>query len=280
MLHWEEDVIPMINTTSNSRDVALISVAWDSGARSGELQNLTIGSINDHRHCLQITVNGKMDQRTVMLVTSIPYLTKWLDDHPAPEEPSAPLWSKLGEAEDMSYQMFAKIFKWAGKDAGINNPVTPTNFRKSSASHLASQNVNQAHLEDLHGWKRGSDIAPRYISVFSQDTDREIARAHGAEIEEEQESDPIAPVDCPRCSKETPRDKSFCVWCHQAISPEAVEELRQQERNVRDSILKIVRNDPSLLDDIEKYQTVMNILEDDPALYEDAESFLQALGES
>lgn len=59
--------------------------------------------------------------------------------------------------------------------------MTPTVFRKSSASYLASQNVSQAHLEDHHGWTRGSKIAARYIAVFDDANEREIARARGAE---------------------------------------------------------------------------------------------------
>lgn len=34
MLHWEGDILPMIEETMNPRDAALIAVAWDSGARS------------------------------------------------------------------------------------------------------------------------------------------------------------------------------------------------------------------------------------------------------
>ena len=38
MLHWEEDVLPMIEATRYSRDAALIAAAWDSGARSSSNQ--------------------------------------------------------------------------------------------------------------------------------------------------------------------------------------------------------------------------------------------------
>ncbi|WP_235271331.1 hypothetical protein [Halorubrum saccharovorum] len=43
MLDWNEDVVPMIEETRNTRDAALIAMAFDSGARSGELQDLTVG---------------------------------------------------------------------------------------------------------------------------------------------------------------------------------------------------------------------------------------------
>jgi hypothetical protein len=44
MLDWEEDAEPMIDATMNARDAALIAVAFDSGARSGELLDLRVGT--------------------------------------------------------------------------------------------------------------------------------------------------------------------------------------------------------------------------------------------
>lgn len=42
----------MINATLNSRDEALITVAWDAGPRTGELLYLTVGDGIDHKHGL------------------------------------------------------------------------------------------------------------------------------------------------------------------------------------------------------------------------------------
>jgi integrase len=280
MLHWEEDVLPMIEATRYSRDAALIAAAWDSGARSGEIRGLSVGDVTDHRHGFQLTFQGKTGQRTVTLIPSVPYLQQWLSDHPARDDPDAPLWCKLDRPEEFSYRMFTKILEGAAEDAGVDKPVTFTNFRKSSASYLASQGMNQAHIEDHHGWVRGSDVASRYVSVFGQDADRELAKIHGAEIDEDAEPDPIAPMDCPRCGKETPREKDFCVWCGQATSHDAVEEIKAEEQDLRDSILTLIKEDPELLDDIEKAQEAMTVFENRPDLLEDAERFREALGDS
>ena len=280
MLHWEEDVLPMIEATDYSRDAALIAVAWDSGARSGEIRSLTMGDVADHRHGFQLTFQGKTGQRTVTLIPSVPYLQRWLSDHPARDDPNAPLWCKLNRPEEFSYRMFTKILEGAAEDAGIRKPVTFTNFRKSSASYLASQGMNQAHIEDHHGWVRGSDVAAHYVSVFGEDADRELAKIHGAEIDEEDEPDPKAPIDCPRCGRETPREKDFCVWCSQATSHDAVEEIMAEEQDLRDAILKLIKEDPEVLDDIEKAQEAMTIFENRPDLLQDAKQFREALGDS
>ena len=278
MLHWEEDVVPMIDETMNSRDAALIATAWDSGARSGEIRSLTVGDVTDHRHGLQLTLSGKTGQRTVTLIPAVPHLQRWLSDHPARDDPDAPLWCKLDRPEEFSYRMFTKILESAAERAGVDKPVTFTNFRKSSASFLASQGMNQAHIEDHHGWVRGSDVAARYVSVFGEDADRELAKVHGVEVEEE-EPDPVGPVECPRCGKQTPRDEDFCVWCGQATDHGAIEAVKEEEQDLRDAILTLIREDPELLDDIERAQDAMTVFESRPDLLEDAERFREALSD-
>ena len=276
MLHWEEDVLPMIDATMNTRDAALIATAWDSGARSGEIRELTVGDVTDHRHGLQITLSGKTGQRTVTLIPSVPHLQRWLSDHPDEDDSDAPLWSKLNQPDEISYRMFMKILESAAEDAGVDKPVTFTNFRKSSASYLASKGMNQAHIEDHHGWVRGSDVAARYVSVFGEEADLELAKVHGVEVEEE-EPEPIAPIECPRCGKDTPRDEAFCVWCKQAVDHGAIEKVKAEEQDLRDAILNLIREDPALLDDIERAQDAMTIFENRPDLFEDAQQFREAM---
>ena len=277
MLHWEDDIQPMIEACHNNRDAAIIAVAWDAGCRSGELRDLEIGDVTDHKHGMQITVDGKTGQRTVTLIPSVPHLLRWLQDHPDRDNPSAPLWSKLHKSEGLSFRMYKKLLEGAADRAGVDRPVNLTNFRKSSASHLASQGMSQAHIEEHHGWTRGSDVAARYISVFADDADRELAKIHGLDVEED-EPDPIAPIECPRCGRDTPRDEEFCVWCEQAIHAGAVEQLTIDERRVQRVILGFAKDNPSILDDVEEREELLTVLQDNPEAQRRAEQFLEELG--
>lgn len=237
MLQWEEDVVPMIEETRNSRDAAMIATAWNLGARPFEFQDITVGSVTDSDHGLQVTVQGKRGQRSPTLILAVPHLQRWLDDHPNRNEPESPLWTKLNNTDQISDRMFRKILESAAERADVTKPVTLSNFRKSCASYLASQNVNQAHIEDHMGWKRGSSVAARYVAIFGGDSEREIAKAYGAEISED-EDDPIAPIDCPRCQRETPRDQDCCMWCGQALSPEGVEKMDERQERLFDSAIE------------------------------------------
>jgi integrase len=278
MLRWEDDVKPMIEEARNPRDAALIAVAFDSGARSGELQDLTVGDVNDHEHGLQVMVDGKTGQRAVTLIPSVPYLNRWLSDHPAPDTPDAPLWSKLTKPEEISYRLFNDAFKQAAANAGVTKPVTPTNFRKSNATYLARQGMPQAFIEDRQGRKRGSDATAHYVAKFGGEADTQYAKMHGVEVEED-DADPIGPVKCPRCEKETPRDEDACVWCRQPLDFDAIESRKKDSRDARDAVLRLASENPDLLDDVQKAREFMDLFEDDPEMFADAQKFVEALSD-
>lgn len=278
MLDWNEDVLPMIEETRNTRDAALIAIAFDSGARSGELQDLTVGDVSDHEHGLMIRVDGKTGQRSVTLVPSVPYVQRWMNDHPAPDDPSAPLWSKLSEPEGLSYRQFKNCFEDSAERAGVTKPVTPTNFRKSNATYLARQGMNQARIEDRQGRKRGSDATAHYIARFGGETDDEYARIHGIDVEED-EPEPIGPIECPRCHERTPRDSSTCIWCNQPLEYGAVGSIEEDEREIREAVFQFARDNPELLDDLEQSRELSDLVEGNPVLVEDAQEFADALSE-
>jgi integrase len=225
MFRWEDHVVPMLESCRNFRDEALIALAFDIGPRSGELQDLSVGDLADHDYGLQVTLDGKRGRRSPVCLLAPKRVQQWLQTHPAPDDPTAPLWSKLNSPDTISAQMVRKVFREAADRAPISPPSTPTptRFRKSSATHLARRGVSQTALENRYGWVRGSDEAARYIAVFGEESEREIAMALGVDVGDD-EPEPMGPVTCTRCEQETPRDKDRCVWCGQPRSVEAAQE--------------------------------------------------------
>lgn len=256
MLDWHDDVLPMIRETMNARDAAAIALQFDAGLRGFEFKDLLVGDITDHRHGLQVTVDGKQGRRTVTLIPSVAYITEWLDEHPGEDDPSAPLWSKLNAPEKMSYQMVTKMFKDPARRAEIDKPVTLTNFRKSSASWHASKGMNQAVLEDRYGWIRGSKSAGRYISVFSKDASDAVAELHGLEVTKDDE-DTIGKVVCPRCDEENKHEARFCVRCGQALTADAIEEFEKADQMMKESYAQTDPRDTETLGEIESVEDVL-----------------------
>lgn len=242
MYRWDDHVLPILDACRNYRDEALIALAFDIGPRSGELQSLTVGDIAEHDWGIQVTVDGKQGRRSPVLMQAPTRVRRWVQDHhPDPDDPDAPLWSKLDRAEEISYRMFLNIFEEAVDRAPITPPSKPkpTRFRKSSVSHLARRGVSQVALENRYGWVRGSDEAARYIAVFGSESEREIASALGIDVGDE-EPEPMGPLTCPQCTQSTPRDKDRCVWCGQALSPAAADEARAKKQEGLEALAELI----------------------------------------
>lgn len=223
MIEWSE-VKEMADFAPNPRDAALVTLQFDAGLRSGELQSLTVGDITDGEYGLQVRVDGKTGQRSVTLVPSVPFVKKWrYEAHPRSNDPDAPLWCKLDDGEELSYRRFNDIFKTMCRRIDLAKPSTATNFRKSNASWLARQGASSHLIEDRQGRSRGSKAVARYVARFGDSEGRRYAALHGRPVDSGPDAADIDPPTCPRCGEETPADEPACVWCGQAMAPGAAE---------------------------------------------------------
>jgi site-specific recombinase XerD/ribosomal protein L37AE/L43A len=281
MLDVDEDVKPMIEAARNPRDAALVGLQFDAGLRGGELFGLTVGDISDSEHGLRVRVeNGKTGSRSVHLAAdfSIPHLQRWLNQHPAPEDSGARLWSKLNTPEPLSRQRFYQCLQECADRAGVEKEVTPTNFRKSNATWLARRGANAALIEDRQGRERGSKAVARYVASFGEDAEAQYAKLHGKEVETS-EPENRTPKECPRCTRETPRDEAKCMWCGQVLDYEAAEDIRAEQQDLRKATLRLAKQNPELLDEIEQARDLQTVFESNPELYDEAREFLEALAD-
>ncbi|KDE57541.1 integrase [Halostagnicola sp. A56] len=254
-----DDSQAMVETAHNARDKALFAVQFEAGLRGGELYDLRVGDIFDGEHSVGLHVDGKEGERTVHLITSVPYLQQWLSEHPAPDNDQAPVWSKLSSPERPSYNTFLNYFKNAAGRVDITKDVTPTAFRKSNTRWLILQNFSTARIEDRQGRKRGSEHTARYMARFGEESnERAYAQLHGLEVESDEPED-VSPVPCPRCGEDTPSDRDFCIHCHQSLDFEA-KELLDEVRSVLDD-RSIEAEDP---EDRREFVSARRTLEEKP----------------
>ncbi len=236
MLDLNTDVEAMIDAARNPRDKALIALQFEGGFRGGELFDLRVKDISDGAHSLKVRVDGKRGEHDVHLIIATPYVQAWLNAHPGGRDDY--LWSKLTKPSRFSYQRFLQCFKEAADRANVHKPVTPTNFRKSNAYWLSQREKSQAFIEDRQGRARGSPVISRYIAKFSGETqEKQYAAMHGLVIDETATED-VSPVVCPRCEKDTPRGKDFCIHCNQALDLETKQLLDQVTEAIEDRMIE------------------------------------------
>ncbi len=277
MLNWGEVKTMATEGTTNQRDKAQITVSHELGPRGEEMHEVLLGQVNDADHGIQISLDGKQGEHSVTLINCVPYLQKWLSNHPAPDDDDAYLWCKFDDPYDnASYQTFLERFKKAGRRTSIKKPVTPTNFRKSNTYWLAKQGANESFINERQGRTPTSDHARRYIAEFGPENENnQYAELQGLDVQTEKTED-RTPLTCPRCDKETPHDEAFCVWCHQALEPQAVDKLEDEEAEQRRELLRLAKENPELLDAVEELEPLVKTLGGDAKIIKTAREFVEA----
>ena len=150
-----EDIKAQIEAAKNPRDKALISMLYETGARIGELIDLTVGDIEDRDHGKKVVIDGKTGPRRLPLVRSVPHINDWLNKHPNPEK-DAPLWCKI-------------------QQGGPTEHLTPAGVNDVEAIH----GIGPAYAEKLRdaGIEDGSDFVNHDVSEIAEMTGVETATA-------------------------------------------------------------------------------------------------------
>lgn len=231
-----DECMSMVDASRNERDAALFMVQFEAGCRPGELWDLRVGDVFDSEYTTGLHVDGKLGERSVHLIVAVPYLNRWLEAHPGDE--SDYLWTKLSKPERPSYPTYLDYYKLAAERAGVSKEATPRNFRRSNTRWLATLGFHQARIEDRQGRERGSEHTARYLAKFGPESnERAYAELHGRDVESD-EADVPGPIECPRCHRETPSDREFCMWCHFALSHDAIEQVDAQDERFFEAAAK------------------------------------------
>ena len=258
----KEDVEAQIEACHNPRDKALVAILWETGARIGELIDVTVGDVEDRKHGKKITIDGKTGSRRLPLVESVPYLNKWLNEHPNPEK-DAPLWCKIqqgGPDDQLGYRYIReKILKKTMERAEVDKPSNPHHYRHSRASHLATR-MTEAELCEWFGWVQGSDVPAKYVHLSGRDIDNKYDAMHDL-VDENEEEDEASVVECPRCDELNESGAKFCMRCGFALDVDAAEEVERVEEETTESaepeelevaqkLVQAMRDNPELVDEV------------------------------
>jgi integrase/recombinase XerD len=210
-----DDVKKLADATNNLRDRCFVLMLYESGARIGELINLTLKDIEPDKYGIKVTLFGKTGARKIRLIASAPALNMWIQQsHPDRDNKNSMLfcglWAKK-KGKDVEYQTFRYMLQDLAKKAKITKPVNPHNFRHSRATELAKQ-FTEAQLCQYMGWIMGSREAATYVHLSGRDMDGAILKLNGFEQEEKQESQ-FKATKCPRCGIMNSPESKACPHC-------------------------------------------------------------------
>jgi len=242
----EEEVKRIIDYSLHPRDRALFALAWETGARIGEIGNARIKSLSFKDGEAEIVLTGKTGSRKVLLISSVPYLKDWVEMHPKRDDPEAPLFVLVGtrnRGQPMNYAAMRKVFKVTMQRAGIKKKYNPHLWRHSRATYLA-QYLTEAQLCKVMGWVIGSKEVRTYVSLSQRDTREAIRRVYGLGKKEKERESILTPKKCEICGEVNRPQDEYCKRCHNPLSTlTAVKDrakLKQYEEGVEE-VMPIIK---------------------------------------
>jgi len=232
----EEDIRTLIEVCDHRRDKAIIALLAESGMRISELGGIRVKDVLFDNVGATIRVIGKMGDRTVRVISSVPYIKEWLKLHKFKEDPEAPLWLKLynkgikksggnykqTEEERQIAKMpraippiyatyrslLVRIFERAGFDSRKKR-INPHSFRHARASEMA-RHITEHQMDSYFGWVVGSRMASHYVHLSGKSLDTALMKLNGIPISEEESQSKLKPKICPRCKTVNECEREFC----------------------------------------------------------------------
>jgi integrase/recombinase XerD len=262
----KDDVATLIKCGKDIREEAMVAVLYESGCRVGEFVNMHINDLVGDRHGRKITVTGKTGSRTLLLIESVPYLTRWLEHHPLKEQKNAPLWVKTDRPYGgLHVGHVARIIRDLAKRSGIQKPIHPHAFRHARATFLA-RFLSDSQMKVYFGWSPNSSMVAVYVHLSGRDNDGAVLRSAGIEeTEDVAEKSPLKEKECSRCHTKNTGVAAFCQlygrpFRENAVLPEnnEIDDLLEKIKTLGELFEKVLKN-PKNLTEVVSYVEDLNI---------------------
>lgn len=144
----KEEVLSIIEHTSNIKHKCIVSLLYSAGLRRSELLNLKIEDIDSKRMLIKIRqAKGNKDRYTVLNKSVLKDLRLYYSTY----KPTNYLFENPITRNKFSTSSVLKIIVEAAKKAKIKNRVTPHTLRHSFATHLLENGSDLRHIQFLLG---------------------------------------------------------------------------------------------------------------------------------
>jgi len=248
----DEDIKIVIQKGCNlDYERAFLVLLHETGMRVGEILGIRLMDIQDKTTHWLIRIDGKTGERTVPVMTSIPYLAQWINHHPDRENRTAYLWvSDVGKwrGKPIRYNGAVRLIQRCFKRSGVEKKHNPHHFRHSRAT-LDAPHYSEVILCKLRGWTIGSQQVRRYTHLSGKEAEDAFLRHRGIKSAEEVEEPKN--VVCACGEQNTPESK-YCHRCGKALNIEAVEQEQRYLSDAFQAMQEMMKN-PEMRQRYEQY---------------------------
>lgn len=254
-IYSKEEMKKIIDGQIAMRDKAFFACLYDLQCRVSELLSRQIRHVRfDDEGNMEMLVEADKTKNShwETLYESAAYLMAWLRQHPASDEPKAPLWTlwrKNGKVEPLNYGAVNRLFYKVCKRQNIRRLKIHT-IRKSKATHDLFDGVPVTYIESRGSWSKGSTALQQcYLSVQRKDKDSAYRKKYRmATSGPAQKSTELK--QCKRCSSPMETDARFCMRCGLPVDSKAVVEIKDIKQENLELLSELVKK--KILEELEK----------------------------
>lgn len=226
------EMIKVCRGRTMRRDKAIVSLLFDAGLRGGELEALTIGSVEsirrtDAKHRVLVP-KGKTGRRRVSIHSSVPYLREYIEEERSWDDLDAPLFLNYWRGTRLTYLGIYRVIKRVAKEAGIEKNVHPHLFRHGWGRDLTRKGLNPRILMKEGGWKN-LRTPLLYSEIDGDGAYDAVAEARGVRKKKQKKvKSVLLPKICPFCDTDLTPTTKVCPTCHMILDPKAREKYGDQ----------------------------------------------------
>lgn len=143
----KQEVVVLLQSTSNLKHRTALAMLYASGLRIGELISLKIADIDMERRQIRIqNAKGRKDRYGILAESILPLLHNYLMTY-------RPVYYFIEGPQQKKYSegSVRKFLQRSCQRAGIKKHCTPHTLRHSYATHLIENGVGLRHVQDLLG---------------------------------------------------------------------------------------------------------------------------------
>ena len=267
-----EDDLLFLRYCPNAREKCYHTISRDLSCRPHEILKLKLKDIHfknsgDYQYA-EVLLNGKTGSRNIPLISSIPYLKDWIDQHPQSGNPNSPLICGFGKSlgrhltTDALYRIYKNYREKAFPNL-LDNPSVPPedkqkirelikkpwnpNIRRHSALTEKSTILKEHVLRQHAGWSGRSQMHLKYLHYFGNESSESLLEAYGI-IPKGQQIEQLKPKQCPNCMEPNKPDSKFCAKCRMVLTYDAYSETIEEKKQ-KDNELQTFRE---RMDNLEK----------------------------
>jgi len=170
-----KEVRKLLAVAKHPRDKALISLAYDSGARPGELLYLKLKDVMIDEQGVIVLLRGKTGARRIRVIDTVGstrHLAVYLQFHEFVDDGNSWLFYNLDKHknEPLTRNRFSQILKNLARKAKISKRVYPYVLRHSRATYLARY-LTEQEMKIYFGWVMDSKMVKTYVHMSCRDLD-------------------------------------------------------------------------------------------------------------